>query len=127
MAGLKPRRPRSIDVAPVTLRLVHFGYIGCCGFGSHSTLFRHDLLEGGINVLGHAFCIATNIEMRAVLEPCPDFAGLFEHSVLNVAFVGLIAREGRVEARESSINQILVDLILVEEIMRAPLIAEEEP
>ena len=86
-----------------------------------------DVMEGVIDVLCHAFGIAADVEVRAFLQPLPEFAGGLEHAGLNVDLFLLIAAEGGVEAGEVAALHPGDDLIVVEEVAAAFLITEEEP
>ncbi len=86
-----------------------------------------DLVKGFIDILGHAFGVAADVEVGAFFQPLPEFAGGLEHAGLDVDFFFLIAAEGGVEAGEVTALHPGDDLIMVEEIRAAFLIAEEEP
>ena len=72
------------------------------GFGGsriHAAFLADDVGEAAIDIARHAGGIAADIEMRAVLEPRPQFGGVLQHAVLDVDLVVLVAREGGVEPR----------------------------
>src|SRR5581483_2109805 len=52
-----------------------------------------------IHILRHSRCVAADVKMRAFLQPCPKLRGVFEHTVLHVNFLRLIARECRGKPR----------------------------
>jgi hypothetical protein len=51
-----------------------------------------------VHVLGHVPRVAADVEVRAVLQPRPEFLTLFEHAMLHVELEGLVAGERQVEA-----------------------------
>ena len=85
------------------------------------------LVQGGINVLGHALGVATDINMRSLLEPGPHIPCVFQHAMLHVDLLDLIAGECRLQARQSPVGERSLKFFAVEEIGGAMLIAEEKP
>ena len=80
-----------------------------------------------MDVLGHRLLVAADVEMRAVLEPGEQLGAALPHAVLDVDLLGLIAREGDVEAGEQAVLQPLLPFELVQEIVGEVAIAEEQP
>ncbi|CAB3833067.1 hypothetical protein LMG26842_01935 [Achromobacter dolens] len=90
-------------------------------------MFRHHLPEHGVHVLGHAFGIAADIEMRALLQPRPELRAVLAHAVLHVDLGRLVARERQVQpCQQAVIAQRLQFVAIVEIAGRVPL-AEKQP
>ena len=80
-----------------------------------------------MDVLGHAFGISADVKVGSTIEPSPEFGPLLEHAVLDVDFLGLIAREGGGEFVEVTRFLGLGEFIAVEKIATGALVAKEEP
>ena len=65
--------------------------------------------------------------MRAAFEPVVDLAAVFAQPVLHVDLVGLVAREGEVEAVQFAALERLLPFELIEEVAAAVRVAEEQP
>src|SRR3979409_1501011 len=79
------------------------------------------------DVLGHALGIAADVEMRAFFEPRPELGRVLAHAMLDVDLLRLVAREGEVELLEHAAALPIDDLVFVEKIRGAFLLAEEQP
>ncbi|CAK0117384.1 Uncharacterised protein [Burkholderia pseudomallei] len=88
---------------------------------------RDDRLQRRVDVLRHARRVAAHVEMRALLEPCPQRRPLLEHAVLHVDLLRLVARERDIEPREEAVRAHLRELVAVIEIGVRVLLAEEQP
>ena len=75
----------------------------------------------------HALGIATDIDMRALLQPLPEQSGLLQHAMLYVDLLGLIARERGIQTGQHTTTQPALDLATVEKILAGALIAKEQP
>ena len=117
----------SIDIAGIAFLLFHLSDIGSGFVSRFASSGLNDAVEGFIDIFGHAFGIAADIEMRAFLQPLPKFVGGLEHAGLHVDLLFLIAAEGGVESREEAFLHPLDDLIVVEKVTGAFLVAKEEP
>ena len=83
--------------------------------------------RASFDVLGHAGGVAADVEVGAALEPGVELGGVLLHAVLDVDLVGLVAGEGGVEAGEEAVLVHGEELVFVEEVEGAALLAEEEP
>ncbi|PAV67219.1 hypothetical protein WR25_19232 [Diploscapter pachys] len=70
------------------------------GFGAtageifrEATMFRHELAQGRVHVPGHKPGIATDIHMRAVLQPAPQLGAVLQQAVLHIDLLRLVTRE----------------------------------
>src|SRR5690349_428666 len=88
---------------------------------------RNDIHQRALDVLGHAFGIAANIEMRALREPGPQFTADLAHAVLHIELLLAVARPGERKPREQARGFHRVELVLIEEVAVAALMAEEQP
>jgi Lamin Tail Domain len=82
-----PVQRGSIDVAAVAF--VCLELLDPCGrfLGVFATFGFGDLVEGAIDIGGHAGGIAADIEDGALFEPSPEFRLFFEHPMLDVNLV----------------------------------------
>ncbi len=97
-----------------------------CG-GVEVALLLDDAVEGGIDVLGHAGSVSADVDAGTFLKPFPEVGGFFEHLVLHVDLVLLVAGEGQVEAGEVLVGDHGLEFIAVEEVGGGGALAEEEP
>src|SRR5262249_36440579 len=95
--------------------------------GSARAVCGDDLDPRGLDVLGHAFGIAADIDVRAVGEPSPQLTADLAHAVLDVELPGAVARPGEREPGQRACGLHAGELVLVEEIAVATLVAEEQP
>src|SRR5260221_5880253 len=117
----------SVDVALITPSPRQLGKIGLGSGERHRAFLGDDPGERGVDVLRHTLCVAADIDRSAVLQPRPERRGLLAHPMLDIELLGLVAREGGVEAAQQAIGDIALKLLLIEKIEFAPLIAEEQP
>ena len=80
-----------------------------------------------MDILGHAFGIAADVKVGSTIEPSPEFGPLLEHAVLDVDFLGLIAREGGGEFVEMTGFLSLGKFIAIKKIATGALVTKEEP
>ena len=80
-----------------------------------------------MDVFSHAFGIAADVKVGSTIEPSPEFGPLLEHAVLDVDFLGLIAREGGGEFVEMTGFLSLGKFIAVKKIATGALVTKEEP
>src|SRR5713101_2242066 len=97
------------------------------GAGTLAALLGRNLQQRVLDVLGHALGIAADIEVRAFLQPAPELGRVLAQAVLDVDLLGLVAREGEIEVGQHAAALPVEDLVLVEKIRGAFLIAEEQP
>src|SRR4051812_6555887 len=102
-----------VNVSLITLRRFELGHplLGVVCVQTSSRL--RDLVQGGVDVLGHTRGVTADIEVRAVLEPGPELRGAFQHSMLNVNFLRLVARECQVEFGQMSAREPCGQLLFV--------------
>ena len=74
------------------------------------------IVQGFIDIMGHAGGITTNAERGALFEPCIQLLGVFSHAVLYINFLGLVAGEGYVELGEHTVAQIALPFGLIKEV-----------
>ena len=119
----------SIHVAQIALVGLHQCHVDVFrgGFGAEAAVVAGDVDERVVNVLRHAMRVATDVEVGAALQPCPDFLRVFEHPVLDVNLLRLVAGERGVQAGEHAVLLPRVELGFVEEVGGAMLLAEEKP
>src|SRR6266852_3699468 len=92
-----------------------------------AALLRGDFQQRVLDVLGHALGIAADIEMRAFVEPRPELGRVLAHAMLNVELLRLVTRESEIELFKHAAALPIDDLVLVEKIRDAFLLAEEQP
>src|SRR5206468_2896018 len=84
-------------------------------------------VQSSIDIAPHPGRITANVKIRALLQPLKQLGGMFAHPVLNVEFLGLIARKRGREARQRTVAKKLLQFIAVEEVGGLMLVAEKEP
>src|SRR5580704_13507234 len=99
------------------------------GLGSRAlaAVLRRDFQQRVLDVLGHALGIAADIEMRALVEPRPELGRVLAHAMLNVDLLRLVARESEVELFKQAAALPIDDLVFVQKVGGAFLLAEEQP
>src|ERR1043165_4094877 len=129
MIMMRARGPRSrlVNIALIPAGLGEAVQPGFCLLGTLATLLDGDREQRVLDVLGHALGVATDVEVRALLQPLPELGGSLLHAVLDIDLLRLVAREGEVEAVQRAPALPVHDLVLVEEVGRALLVAEEQP
>ena len=90
----------------------------CCG---------GDIDQGALDVLRHAFGVAADIDMRPLGEPTPQLRPDLAHAVLDVEFLIAVARPGERQSRQTARLAHRLEFVLVEEVVLAALVAEEQP
>ncbi len=80
-----------------------------------------------MNIFRHAAFVAADVDVGTAFDPVPQGFGLFEYAVLDVDFLGLIARECEVDAGENPVVVPLLPFGLIEKIFGEVGVAEEEP
>src|SRR5208282_342130 len=96
------------------------------GFRRQAALLLRDVNQRLVHVFGHVVRVATDVEIGAVLQPRPKLLGLFEHAMLHVDLVGLVAGERQVEPVELALALITQQFVAIEEIRPPMLLAEEQ-
>src|SRR5579863_3454905 len=132
-AGQSAQRPMSrsrrvlINVGLVTaidLQLAEEPHrLGRCA----AAMLGDDVDERGLDVLGHAQRVAADIDVRAIIKPGPEVAANLAHAVLDVDLLVAVARPGKRQPREQPGRAHGHELIFVEEVVAAALMAEEQP
>ena len=90
-------------------------------------MFGDGVEQGLLYVFGHARGVAAHVDVRALLQPLPQFGGFFADFVLHVDFLFLIARPGEVVFVEQAVFRPALPFGLVEEILGEVLVAENQP
>ena len=98
--------------------------MGGVRFG-HAAVFHRDLDERAVHVFGHAGLVATDVEVRAVVEPFPNFCAVLFEPVLNVDLLFLVTGPSRREPVEVAAVHPAFDLFLVVVLGVLRLVAEE--
>ena len=78
-----------------------------------------------MDIFGHAFGIATDIEVGAAIQPAPEFGAFFEHAMLDVDFFGLITGESSREFVEMAGFLGFGKFVPIKKIAAGMLIAKE--
>ena len=117
----------SVDIALVSACLGEAVQPGFRRGGTLAAPSHRNVHKSGPDVLGHALGVAADIEVRALFHPGPEFGRVLAHAGLDIDLLGLIARESEIESRQQVATVPVDDLILVEKLRRALLIAEEQP
>ena len=86
-----------------------------------------DAVEGFVDIVGHAGSVAADVEDGSFVEPCPKLGTFFEHAVLHVDFLRLVAGECGGELIEGAIGLVGGEFVLVEVFGLLVLLAEDEP
>src|SRR5262249_33906559 len=95
---LQPRARTSIYVLLIAPGFFQIGDERNRLVGRARTVRGDDLDPCALDVLGHAFSIAADIDVRAVGEPGPEVAADLAHAVLDVELLGVVARPSEREA-----------------------------
>jgi hypothetical protein len=67
-------------------------------FWRFPTLFLDDLMQSDIDIFCHARGVATDKEVRTFFQPGKELLCMLQHPVLDIDFVGLIARKRSIES-----------------------------
>src|SRR5579872_1507828 len=90
-------------------------------------MLGNDIHQSALDVLGHPLGIAANIDVGTFSEPGPQLPADFAHAILHVKLLGAIARPRQRKARQQARGLHRVQLIRVEEVEIATLVAKEQP
>src|SRR3974390_2559759 len=80
-----------------------------------------------MHVLGHVLGVAADIEAGAVLKPGPEFAGVLTQAMLHIDLAGLVAGKSQIKAMEFALGVPGQQLLLVQEVRSAVLLAKDKP
>ena len=89
-------------------------------------MFRHELAQGRVHVPGHKPGIATDIHMRAVLQPAPQLGAVLQQAVLHIDLLRLVTRERGAQAHMPA-GLPGLHLFAVIEVAGGMLLTEEQP
>ena len=117
----------SVDVTLVAACFGHSGDVRLRIPRGEPALCGDDLSECMINIVSHPLGVAANVEIGAFFQPVPEFPGTFEHPVLHVDLLGLVARERQVEPGQNTGRLKRVQFLLVKVVSGTALVAEEQP
>ncbi|MNH12164.1 hypothetical protein D3C79_716990 [compost metagenome] len=90
-------------------------------------MLAHHVLERGVDVLGHAPGVTTDIEVSALLQPAPQVSALLEHALLYIDFLRLVTGEGGVQAAQVAVALPGQQFVAVIKITGGLLLAEQQP
>ena len=116
-----------VHVLAVALRLLQLLDVGGGLLGRLASRLLDDLVEGGVDILGHARGVAADVEVGTLLEPSEEFLGGLQHAVLDIDLLGLVAGERGVETVKDPLRDPGLQLLAVEEVGGGFLVTEEEP
>src|SRR5438552_3942379 len=117
-----------IHIALVPLVTYEFFNVFIGFLGAFAAFFADNFAQRRIDILGHAARIAAHEKMRALrVGPLPNLRGVFLHPVLDVNFLGLIARPRAIEPCQNSLLQIRLEFISVSKIALLVLRSEKKP
>src|SRR5215472_2807595 len=114
-----PRPRTSLNILLIAPGLFQIGDERNRLVGGARTVRGNDLDPRGLDVPGHAFGIAADIDVRAVSEPSPQLAADLAHTVLDVELLGAVARPGERESGQRARGLQAGELVFVEEIVIA--------
>src|SRR5213595_381136 len=118
----------SIHVALVALVVLKLLDVGVRFVHRLAALFLDDLAQRSIDIFRHASRVAANKKLGAfAVDPFPDFGGVFEHLVLDVNFMRLIARPRAIESRQKAFAGENFPVFLIGVIALLTLRPIEEP
>src|SRR5262249_29090650 len=116
----------SIDVLLVATLSLEVGDEGDSLVDRSRAVRGDQIHQGALHILAHGYG-AADIDVRAVGEPSPQLAADLAHAVLDVELLGAVARPGEREPGQRACSLQAGELVLVEEIVITPLVAEEQP
>src|SRR5204863_8610704 len=105
----------SVDIRLVTTLAGGASEIGFGGGRLHPALLGDDVGEPAIDIARHPLGIAADIEMRAVFAPGPQLGGVFQHPMLDIDLLALVAREGGIEPGQEPVAAPFEQLVAVQE------------
>ena len=76
-----------------------------------------DVEQGGFYVACHAGGVAADVEVCALLQPVPDFGGVFGDFVLDIDFVFALSAPCQVGAGEYAVFAVIAPFKLVQEVV----------
>src|SRR5580698_6745388 len=112
-----------IDIALIALLLLHRSKVLSGMFQGSVGALGDDVQQGEFDVLGHARGVAADVEVGTTFEPLVESSAMHLHAVLNVDLLRLIAREGSIKAGQGAVLVHRGELLFVEEVERAALLA----
>src|SRR2546423_1778264 len=89
------------------------------GFRLHGSLFLSYSNQRLMHVFGHPLGVPANIKVRPLLQPGPKLSGIFQHALLHVNLLLLIARKGDIKAVQVASFLIIEKFGAVEKVRRA--------
>src|SRR5690606_16919235 len=95
--------------------------------GVKASFLLRNAQQGGVNVFGHSVRVAAYIHVSAGLDPFEQIRRVFEHAILNVKFLLLVARKRQVEPIQLAIAQGCLPLSLVQKVRVEMRVAKEKP
>ena len=117
----------SVDVLEVAFILLQ-GFDPSGGFIlAHAAFLGGNVAQGLVDVLGHAGGVSADVEDGTVLQPFPKFASALGHLVLDVDFLGLIARPGKIEFVNRAVFPTGLPFLAIEVIGGGGTVTEEQP
>ena len=116
-----------IHVDLIAVILFQFGNVARGVFGAAFAVLGNDVDQRAFDVFRHAQSVAAHIYVRATLKPGPKIAAVIAHAMLDVDFLVAVARPGKRQTGEVARLAHGLELILVEEIVVAALMAEIQP
>ena len=78
-------------------------------------------------ILRHVARVAAHVEVGTPLQPRPKLLGCFQHAMLDVDPIGLVAGERQVEPVQLAFPVIIHEFVAIKEIRRLMLFSEEQP
>ena len=117
----------SINVALVAFVFAHFVEIVFGIVAAEFALGFDDVDQGGFYVACHAGGVAADVEVCALLQPVPDFGGVFGDFVLDIDFVFALSAPCQVGTGKDAVFAVIAPFKLVEEVVGEALVAEDEP
>src|SRR5438132_13709551 len=119
-------------------KLIHVALVAFVGFElldvsvrfvyGFAALFLDDLSQRSIDIFGHTSRVAAHEKLRTVVvDPFPNLSGVFQHLMLNVNFVRLIARPRAIQSRQKAVACETFPVFFVGVIALLALRSDEEP
>src|SRR5665213_1187591 len=88
---------------------------------------RDDVDQRALDILGHALGIAADVDVGALCQPRPQLAADLAHAILHVELLVAVARPRQRQPRQQPRRLHRVELVGIEEVAAAALMAEEQP
>src|SRR5712691_5967901 len=118
---------RSVDVLLVAALPLEVGDEGDRLVDRARAVLGDDVDQRALDVAGHALGVAADIDVGAVGEPGPEIAADLAHPILDVELLLGVARPGEREPGQRARGLHAGELVLVEEVVVAALMPEEQP